>query len=346
MRRSETNYKYNIALDAMGGDFAPTETVSGALAACSNKDTRILLVGDEDEVMRLLPEKLPTNLTVVPSHGVIHETEHPVDAMKSKPKSSILICATMVKQGLADAYVSMGSTGAAMAAGVVCLGTLPGVERPALGGPFLGLAPNTVLVDLGTGVDNRPSQLVNYGVLGVAFSKIFCDIENPKVGLLSVGSEEVKGNRQTREAHNLLSKSNLNFIGNVEGIDIPKSKADVIVCDGFVGNILMKFTEGLGQAVIEYLGKYLDASKGEASDSLIRELNKLTNFAEHFGGAPLLGLNGICVVGHGRSRSNAIMLAIEMAKTAIEKEFVDVMTKELGKVDLHNLVSDGENRDE
>ena len=168
MSKSTTEYKYNIALDAMGGDYAPAETVSGALEACSNKDTHVLLVGDEDKLLRLLPANIPTNLTIIPSHDVIYETEHPIDAMKSKPNASILVSANMVRQGLADAYVSMGSTGAAMAAGVVSLGTLPGVERPALGGPFLGLSPNTVLVDLGTSVDNRPSQLVIKSKGGVA----------------------------------------------------------------------------------------------------------------------------------------------------------------------------------
>jgi glycerol-3-phosphate acyltransferase PlsX len=332
MNKANNTNKYRISLDAMGGDYAPEETILGAIEACKHDDTEILLVGEEKAMSPYIPTNIPSNLKIIPSNGVIYETDSPIEAMKQKPTSSILVSAMLVKDGKADAYVSMGSTGAAMAAGVMCLGTLDGIDRPALGGPFLGLAPNTTLVDLGTSVDSRPSQLLNYAVLGVAFSKIFCNISNPRVALLSIGTEEGKGNRQVREAYTLLSRSNLNFIGNVEGMDIPQAKADVIVCDGFVGNILMKFTEGLGTAIVDYLNSNLGDNRETSSNMFIQELNKLTNFADYMGGAPLLGLNGISIVGHGRSRARSIVSAIDIAKTAIRRNFVGIMSDELRNV--------------
>ena len=316
----------------MGGDHAPAETVRGAVDAAAQGGVDVLLVGEPDALEPLLPSPMPDGLRVVPSDGVITEDDQPLESLRAKPRASIAVAAGLVKEGMADAYVTMGSTGAAMAAGVVALGCLDGIERPALGGPFLGLAPRTVMLDLGTSVDNRPSQLLNYGVLGSVLATVFLGIEEPRVALLSVGAEESKGNRQVREAHQLFRESGLNFIGNVEGVDVPLGRADVIVCDGFVGNILMKFAEGLGMAVVEYLRNAAGTEAGSRDGALLQKLSQLTNYVEHMGGGPLLGLNGVAIVGHGRSRAASVTAGIEMARTSMERDLVGKMGRELARV--------------
>ena len=332
MTQTQAHPRYRIAVDAMGGDYAPVEIVKGAVEAAAQGNVEVLLVGEPEAVQGLLPSPAPHNLQVIPAQGVITEGEHPVEALRQKPRASIIVAAGLVREGKAHAYVSMGSTGATMAAGVVALGTLEGVDRPALGGPFLGLAPRTTVVDLGTNVDCRPSQLLSYGVLGSVFAKVLLDIEDPRVGLLSVGTEEGKGNRQVREAHQLFRQSGLNFVGNVEGIDVPLGNADVVVCDGFVGNILMKFAEGLGMAVVEYVKASLPRGAEQAAGGILGELGNLTNFVEHMGGGPLLGLNGVAIVGHGRSKAPSVTAAINMAHTALELRLVEMMRRDLAQV--------------
>ena len=334
MTTAKERPRYRIAVDAMGGDNAPEEIVRGAVDAAAQGDVEVLLVGEPEAVKDSLPSSVPATLQVVPSQGVITEDEHPLEALRSKPKASIMVAAGLVKEGKAHAYVTMGSTGAAMAAGMFALGNLEGIDRPALGGPFLGLAPKTTIVDLGTSLDNRPSQLLNYGVLGSIFAKVFLGIDNPRVALLSVGSEEGKGNRQVREAYPLFQQSGLNFIGNVEGVDVPLGKADVVVCDGFVGNILMKFAEGLGMAVVEYLKARAPAGAEKMAGELLGELASLTNYVEHRGGGPLLGLNGVAIVGHGRSKASSVTAAIDMACIALERGLVESMSLELARVRL------------
>jgi len=328
LRRS----KYRIAVDAMGGDHAPEDIILGALEAAVAGDVDVLLVGEKDVMKYFVPTSAPKTLQLIPSEGVIAEDEHPLEALRQKPLSSIAVAAGLVKHGKADALVSMGSTGATMTAAVAAMGTLEGIDRPVLGGPFFGLAPNTIIVDLGTNIDSRPLQLLNYGVLGSVFAEVFFGISDPSVGLLSVGSEEGKGNRQVREAYKLFSKSGLNFVGNVEGVDVPLGKTNVVVCDGFVGNILMKFSEGLGMAVVEYVKAKAQGTSQKEIAGLLGALANLTNYVEHMGGGPLLGLNGVAVVGHGRSKAPSVTAAIGLARTALERGLVDMMDKELTKV--------------
>ena len=323
-----TEEKYIIAVDAMGGDNAPEEIIKGALLAIESNNVEIILVGDEDKMSQYLPTDPPSNLHCVYSDGVVNEDEQPLEAARSKPKASVFVCADLVKDGQADAFVTMGSTGAAMAAGVLKMGNIKGIERPSLGGPFLGLSPKTILIDLGTSIDNRPSQLLNYAVLGSTFSRVFMGIENPRVGLLSVGSEEGKGNRQVKETYPLLQRSGLNFIGNVEGFDIPLGKADVVVCDGFIGNILMKFSEGLGVSVFDYI-RSSGLSADPTQNGIIEALYSMTNFVEHVGGGPLLGLNGVAIVGHGRSKATSVSAAVNLAKTVLTLDLVDLIEKDL-----------------
>ena len=325
-----------IALDAMGGDNAPSEVVRGAVQFAAAGQGQVMLVGDpkalEDELGAYETSRLP--IGVVPSEGVITEDESPALALRQKPRASILVATGMVKQGHADACVTMGSTGAAMAAGAVVLGLARGVERPALGGPVVGVAPNTCILDLGTNVDCRPGQLLSFGAIGDVFARTFFGSDNPRIALLSVGAEAGKGNRQVRETTELFENSGLNFIGNIEANDLPKGSAEVVVCDGFVGNIVMKLTEGLGQQLSEHLRSRLkDVVPGKDLDSLLQEFYDMNNVVESRGGGPLFGVNGVSVVGHGAARADAVERALGTARMAVETEFVPRMNRRLELLD-------------
>ena len=323
-----------IAVDAMGGDYAPEATVKGALEAQHNSNCRVLLVGDLP-VLEAQLRKLggnPTSITLVPSEGKITEDEHPVQALRSKSKASIVVATQLVKQGEADALVSMGSTGATMASSAMMLGTLEGLDRPCIGGPFLGLAPKTVVVDMGSNVDCRPHLMLGFAVMGCVFAKHYLEIPNPRVGLLSLGAEESKGNRQVREAYPVFKESNLNFIGNVEGMDFFTGKADVIVCDGFVGNVLMKFTEGLGATMAGYLKKLLaDKLPPEELAPLASKVWEVNNLPKTMGG-PLFGVNGTVIIGHGASGPEGVAGAIDTATRCVQVGLVDNMRSELSAI--------------
>lgn len=324
-----------IALDAMGGDNAPSEVVRGAVQFASAGQGQVMLVGDPaalgEELSGYDTSRLP--IGVVPSEGVISEDESPALALRQKPRASVLVATGMVKQGHVDACVTMGSTGAAMAAGAVVLGLASGVERPALGGPVVGVAPNTCILDLGTNVDCRPSQLLSFGAIGDVFARTFFGVEDPRIALLSVGAEAGKGNRQVRETTELFESSGLNFIGNIEANDLPKGKAEVVVCDGFVGNIVMKLTEGLGQQLGDHLRSKLDGIvHGDVLDALLQEFYDMNNVVESRGGGPLFGVNGVSVVGHGAARADAVERALGTAKLAVETDFVARMNTRLDEL--------------
>lgn len=314
-----------IALDAMGGDFVEVENVKGAVQAAREGGVTVLLVGDEDKVSGALAAEdaagLP--LQVVPSEGVIVEGEHPARALRSKPRCSIAVSVGLVKAGKAEAFVSMGSTGASMAAGVFGLGLFPGLDRPTIGGPFIGLAPKTTIIDLGANVDCKPEQLLNFAVLGSTFQRVYLGFENPKVGLLSVGSEEGKGNKLVQEAFGLFKASGLNFIGNVEGHEFFNGKADVIVCDGFVGNVLLKYTEGLAEAAAHYLADALGPDS-----RAVQAIRGLAEAAES-GGGPLFGVEGLGIVGHGRTKAGGIAASIRLAANCLETDLIGAMRKDL-----------------
>ena len=325
-----------IAIDAMGGDQGPEVIVAGAVQAFKEGDGIIILVGDEAAIKRELVKHKAQDLpiTIVPAEGVITEDDHPARALRQKPKASILVATNMVKEGYADASVTMGSTGAAMAAATVLLGMTKGIDRPALGGPIIGLAPRTVVIDLGSNVDCRPGQLVKFGAIGSVFVRQSWGYKNPRIALLSVGSETIKGNRQVRETAELFSKSDLNFIGNIEANDIFSKKADVIVCDGFVGNIVMKLTEGMGQAIADHLKVRLTDKLQDADlRQITSEIFELNNPLETFGGGPLFGVNGVSVIGHGRAKANAVRLAIKTAKETVENNFITELNEELSQLD-------------
>ena len=325
-----------IALDAMGGDNAPSEVVKGAVQFASAGQGQVMLVGDPSALAQELDSydtsRLP--IGVAPSEGVISEDESPALALRQKPRASILVTTGMVKQGHADACVTMGSTGAAMAAGAVVLGLARGVERPALGGPVVGIAPNTCILDLGTNVDCRPRQLLSFGAIGDVFARTFFGVDDPRIALLSVGAEAGKGNRQVRETTELFESGGLNFIGNIEANDLPKGIAEVVVCDGFVGNIVMKLTEGLGQQLSDHLRSKLDGRLPKDDlDLVLKEFYDMNNVVESRGGGPLLGVNGVSVVGHGSARADAVERALATAKLAVETDFITQMNRRLEQLD-------------
>lgn len=320
-----------IALDAMGGDHGPVETVRGAVLAVQSANIAMILVGDQGPVDQELAKHDVSGLSisVVPSEGKIGDDEHPIQALRIKPQASVAVATRLVKSGDADAMVSMGSTGGAMANAVLTLGLMEGLERPCLGGPFLGFAPHTVLVDIGSNLDCRPGLLLNFASLGVSFSRTYMGIENPRVALLSVGSESAKGNRQVQESHQLFGESHLNFIGNVEGMDFFTEKAEVIICDGFVGNILIKFTEGIGAAFARFAKKRLSASVDQDTvATFASDMLQLTNRTRTNGG-PLFGVNGPVILGHGASRADEILAAVNTAVRYVQLGMVDIMRDDL-----------------
>lgn len=329
---TEPKRPVRVAVDTMGGDFAPVETVKGAVQALRSVSAELLLVGDPGMVQAELAKYDVAGLpiSIAPSDGKIGEDEHPLQAMRQKPHASVVVATHLVKEGKADVMVSMGSTGASMASAVLTLGLMEGLERPCLGGPFLGLAPNTVLVDIGSNIDCRPSLLLSFAVLGAAFAHTYMGIENPRIGLLSVGAEAAKGNRQVQESYQLFQDSHLNFVGNVEGMDFFTDKADVIICDGFVGNILVKFTEGMGGALGNFVRERLANSVDSAVvDTLAGDLWETTNRPRTVGGGPLFGVNAPVILGHGSCRANGIEGAVRTAVRYVNVGLLDIMRQEL-----------------
>ena len=320
-----------VALDAMGGDHGPAQTVAGAVEA-ARRGAEVLIVGDARAIEAELGRHDSRGLLlhVIPSDGAVGEHQQPTLAFKSKPNASIFIATRLVRKGEAKAVVSMGSTGAAIAAATMLLGTFDGIERGALGGPVIGPAPNTIVIDLGTNVDARPQQLADFAALGVVMSRVILNAENPRVAVLSVGAEEGKGNRLVKETTSILKASGLNFIGNVEASDLPFGCAEVVVCDGFVGNVIVKLVEALGQAISSDVRERLAGS--DIGEELADHIYDLTNRVEAYGGGPLLGVRGVMMVGHGRSQARSIARAIQTARMLVERKFVTEEEEEVARL--------------
>ena len=332
---AQSSNDVRIAVDAMGGDYAPAEIVAGAVEAASQGGVQIALVGDPDAVRAELAKHDLAGLPImtVPSEGVITESEQPALALRQKPKASLVVTTALVGGGKADAAVTMGSTGGAMAAAAVVLGMMEGIERPALGGPIIGFAPRTAILDLGTNVDCRPSQLLSFAVIGDMWARLFWEVENPRIALISVGAEFGKGNRQVRETADLFARSGLNFVGNVEPDQLVHGVVDVAIADGFVGNVVMKLTESIGRAAIDLLHSRLASRLPEAElEDLMSELNDRTNVVNVHGGGPLLGVRGVSIVGHGRGKREEVKRAIEQAVRWHRLGFVDKLSGALSKV--------------
>jgi len=317
-----------IAVDAMGGDYAPEAIVDGAVQAARVARGRyeIILVGDEQKIRRELSryaaDKLP--ISIYHASQAIGMEESPMQALRSKRDASVLVATQLAKKGMADAVVSAGNTGAFMAAALLTLGRLPKVSRPALGSFIPNEKGISVVIDVGANVDSKPANLLQFGVMGSIYMEHIFDISRPKVGLLNIGEEESKGPEVIRQAYQLLQHSSLNFIGNVEGRDILRGTAEVVVCDGFVGNIVLKFAESiigmLTRTLKKKVGKNIPANLGALlMKPTFRKLRQLMDYQE-YGGVPLLGVNGVCIVCHGRSTPKAIRNAIREARKMIELE--------------------------
>jgi glycerol-3-phosphate acyltransferase PlsX len=311
-----------IAVDAMGSDRAPKPEVEGAILAARHYDIEVLLIGPEDAVRAELAEhpsfRLLRNLKVVNAAEVIGMHEKAAQAVRTKKQSSMHVGLRMVREGRAAGFITAGNTGAAMAAAKMILGALPGVDRPGLAAVFPTAAGTaSLMLDVGANVDCKPQNLEQWAIMGdVYFSSMF-GVEQPRIGVLSVGEEESKGNELTRSVYQLLRKLPLNFIGNVEGRDLYNGNVDVIVCDGFVGNVALKVSEGLVYTVRSMLKESLSATVTRQVGYLLsrrafEDFKKRLDYSE-YGGAPLLGVKGVCIVGHGSSNPNAIKNAIRVA---------------------------------
>jgi len=333
------NGRIKVAVDAMGGDYAPEEIVKGAVLAAQKDDVEIFLVGTANILEKELAKYKVTNgsaIHVVEASEVIKENESPVDVIRRKPNCSVAVAARMVKSGEADALLSAGSTAAAAISAIQFIGMVDGVYRPALVGSLGSFAPNTVMVDLGANVDCKPYQFLAFAIAGSVYAKKFLNISDPKIALLSTGSEESKGSEAVREAYSLLKNSGLNFIGNIEGSDILNGKANVIVCDGFVGNVLLKFYESIGSYAQVWTERKL--KKHPTLRALVRLLfkrlfpaTKISNETEKRVGGILWGVDGVVKIAHGASRAPQIANAIESAKEAVKAGVVESLKLELAK---------------
>ena len=308
-----------IAVDAMGGDKAPAEIVKGAVLAVQKYSCEIVLVGDEKIIRDELVDFEDLPIMIRHAEEVIEMGEHPADAVRNKKNSSIVVAINMVKDGECDAVLSAGSTGAAVAAAQLILKRIHGIGRPAIATPIPTPRGTTLLLDSGANVDSKPEHLIQSGIMGSLYAEHVLKIENPSVALLNIGEEETKGNEQAKETYQLLKGlKTINFAGNAEGRDIPRGVFDVVICDGFVGNVVLKFGEGLALTIMKLLTEELTANGGaellgrELLTSTFRNLSKRLDASEN-GGAPLLGVNGCCVISHGSSDAKAICSGIGVA---------------------------------
>ncbi len=318
-----------VALDAMGGDRAPSETVAGALLA-AERGLEVVLVGDE----AALGSELATHgstLPVVHAPERIEMGEDPARAIREKPHSSIVVAARMVKEGNAEAVVSAGSTGAAMAAAAIILGRARGVLRPAIVSIFPTPGSPTLVLDSGANPDCKPEHLAQFGVMGAAVAEVTFGLEHPRVGLLNIGEERGKGRDLEREAYLLLEQAPINFIGNVEGRDLATDKADVFVTDGFTGNVLLKTTEGAAQIVTGLALQAIDGLSPEHREAILPRLREVASAIDYetSGGAQLVGTNGVVVIAHGSSSRVAVANALAMARDGAKRDLVGLVAGRL-----------------
>ncbi len=324
-----------IAVDAMGGDFAPQAIVEGAFLASKKHGVKVVLVGDEDRVGKEL-SKYPTSKLPVYVHHAPHVVamhDSPSVVLRKMKDTSIKVALDLAKEGQVNGVVSAGNSGAAMALAMYIFRKSEGVDRPAIATVHPAQKGYTVLIDSGGNVDCKPVHLLQFAIMGDAYAKYMLDKKSPRIGVLSNGEEEGKGNELTREVHEMLSKTDMNYIGYVEGNDINSGDVDVIVCDGFVGNVVLKMSEGLWETISGIL-------KWEATDNIrakvayflmkraMRRLEKRMDYSE-YGGAPLLGVNGNCVISHGHSNPKAIMNAVLLAANLAKSKLNERLTREI-----------------
>ncbi|HEY6844240.1 MAG TPA: phosphate acyltransferase PlsX [Thermoanaerobaculia bacterium] len=330
--------RVRIALDAMGGDHAPHEVVKGALLAVSEyPNVAVILVGQEEVVRKEVGGPLPANLSIVDAREVVEMDDTALAPLRKKRNSSVRVCANLVSEGRADAFVSAGNTGAAWTSARMVMGMIEGVDRPALAAILPNVNGHTLLLDVGANVDTKPQHLREFAVMGHFYAQMVFGLASPRIGLLSIGEEEGKGNELTKETFRVLKETGLNFIGNAEGRDIYNGNADVVVCDGFTGNVVLKASEALGEMVFKLV-------KAEMSTSIVRKigaglskggfiaLKRRMDYSE-YGGAPLLGVKGGCIICHGRSNAKAIKNAVRVARDFAANQMDTKIREKIG--DLH-----------
>jgi len=325
-----------IAVDAMGGDYAPGEVVRGVLELASQPDfdDHIILVGDQARLETTLCEfggSGNSNISIRHASEVIEMDEHPAQAVRKKRDSSLVICGQMVKEGEADGTISAGSTGAAMAVAAMRIGRIAGIERPAIASQLPTLKGRCLLLDVGANVDCTPQNLLQFALMGSVYAEHVIGMPEPTVGLLSVGTEETKGNELTKATYALLRNSPLRFKGNVEGKDVFEHTTDIVICDGFAGNVLLKTAESISEMLLGLLITEIDAIGDgvlQKVQPVIFDLLRKIDYAEQ-GGAPLLGVDGVSVIAHGRSKARAIGNAVRLTISAAKSNYVAAIKKEL-----------------
>jgi len=334
----DNSSRCRIVVDAMGGDFAPANAVLGAIEAYSEKKSfDLYLAGKQSKIKEVISSN---NITfpeefIINADEVIEMGDSPAASLKSKPNSSIVIGAQFVRDKKADAFVSAGNTGAMMAASTLIIGRIPGLGRPTIGAEMPNINGVCYLYDVGASKDSKPIHLFEYAVMGTIFAKEMGGVSNPKVGVLSMGEEEGKGNEISEAAAKLLKESKLNFIGNVEGRDILAGNVDVVVCDGFVGNIILKFGESVPKLLKHLLTKtaersFIDKLLIGLSKGVLKKSLKSLDYQE-YGGVPLLGVNGISIIGHGSSSVRAIKNMVLRANEMHQKQLIQKMTKAISE---------------
>jgi len=317
-----------IVLDAMGGDYAPPVAVEGGVWAAREYGIEVMLVGREEDVQRELAKHDASGLSlpIVHASQVIEMEEHPAAAVKAKKDSSMVVGMDLLKRGQADAFVSAGNSGGVMAAALFRLGRIRGIKRPALSTVYPTTPGRCFMLDVGANTDCKPDYLLQFAYMGAAYAERVLGIASPRVGIVSNGEEEGKGSILVQEAYQLLKTSDLNFIGNVEGKDIPAGMADVVVTDGFTGNVIGKLSEGLAESLLSVIKEEIKKNPLATVGALLSKpafdkVKKRLDYAE-FGGAPLLGVDGVVIVAHGRSNAKAIKNAVRVAKQAVEGEML------------------------
>jgi len=331
------NDRPRIAVDAMGGDFGPKVVVPGALAGARKSNASVILVGREQDISPVLEKEDAKGLDVEVVHAseIIGMEEKPSEALRRKKDSSLQVAFHLVKDGKADGVVSAGNSGAILACGMFILGRIKGVERPAFASIMPTEKKTLVLTDVGANVDCKPVQLFQFGLMANVLSKKVRGIENPRVGLMSIGEEAGKGNIQVKEAFNLFHNSSLNFVGNVEGRDVFTGDVDVVVCDGFVGNVILKVSEGLGLSLSRIIKRELTRTLVSTFGAWLARgsLGRLRRFMDYatYGGAPFLGLKGIPIICHGSSNPKAISSAVGMAATFVYSKANQLLIHELSE---------------
>jgi glycerol-3-phosphate acyltransferase PlsX len=328
-----------IAVDAMGGDEAPAEVVRGAVEAARDLSIPVVLVGQERALRRRLNalRPLPSSIDLVDAPEVVRMDDSPLVVLRSKRRSSLSVGAELVRDGLASALVTAGNTGAAWVTARAVLGMLEGVDRPALAAILPGAGGSTLLLDVGATLECRPHHFRQFAVMGSCYAASVLGVPQPRVGLLSVGEEEGKGGRRLQEYFRVLDSAGINFVGNIDGRDLYGQAADVVVCDGFTGNVILKVSESLGEMIISTLadearrsplyGVGLVVAKGA-----FRNLRRRVDYSEH-GGAPVLGVNGACLIGHGRSSAKAIRNAIRYARSYADSGILERMAAQIAQVE-------------